>query len=81
MTQETGAWKNVPYSFASQLANENSHTVSKDSYVLCSFLKNNLYFSVVLYFTVDKYSPLGLIFIFYFAFFSNLAFAICELWM
>lgn len=68
----------VPCSFVSQLANENRHTVSEDS-VPCSFLKNNLYFSVVLYFTVDKYSPLNLIFICYFAFFLNLAFTIFKL--
>lgn len=70
----------VPCSFISQLANENRHTVSKDS-VPCSFLKNNLYFSVVLYFTVDKYSPLNLIFICYFVFFLNLAFTVFKLWV
>lgn len=48
-------------------------------YVL--LLKNNLYLSVVLYFTVDKYSPLNLIFICYFAFFLNLAFTILKLWV
>lgn len=46
------------------------------------FKKNNLYFSEIQkYFTVDKYSPLNLIFICYFAFFLNLAFTIFNLWV